>query len=358
MFKKCISLILILVFVFSFSACGEKNDTNDTNGAREVTDMLGNIVNIPQKVERVYFDWASGITLAMTLGAVNKVIAKPDAYEKDSFAWAREICPEVNNVPTQNDIFTSGNPESILTLSPDIVVTSTRENVEKYNNVGMTTIYVNFTDYESFKESMLIVGTALGDNELSAAKKYNEFLDSNISLVEERTKNIQESDKKKIYYLDARYEDPYHTVGSGVIQEKWIISAGEILSTAKIFEGENIEITAEKFLEIDPDIIMVGGFNQKKVIDMVQEDDVLGELSAVKSNQIYRLPVGIFPWCRTGPEAAIHVVWAAKVFHPELFEDIDIKTMAKNFYKDFYGSDISDNYIDEILLGHICPNGE
>lgn len=357
--KKLISLLMVIVFVFSFCACGKTNESTGTpSGMRSVTDMLGNTIELPEKVERVYFDWASGITLAMTLGAVNKVIAKPTAYEEDSFAWARVICPEVNNVPTENDIFTSGNAESILSLEPDIVVTNTEENVETYKNVGMTTIYVNFNDYESFKESMLIVGTALGETERAAAEKYNKLLDSNISMVQDRTKNVADSDKKNIYYLDSRFEDAYHTVGTGEIQESWIKTAGGKLATEGHFEGKNIEITAEKFLEINPDIIMIGAQKQAEVYDMLKADKVLSGLKAVKSNQIYRIPQGIFPWCRTGPEAAIHVIWAGKFLHPELFEDIDMKQVAKDFYKDFYGTDVSDNYIDEILSGHLCPNSK
>lgn len=365
--KRTITMLLVLLLVCNcLVACGQvKQDERprieqpqNSLTSRIVTDMMGNQIELPEKIERVYFDWASGITLAMTLGATEKIIAKPAAFEADSFAWARIICPSINSVLTENEIFTSGNVESVLSLEPDLVVTSTADNIENYNNLGLKTIYVKFNDYESFKESLLVVGAALGDDELSTAQKYNELLDSNIAMVQERTASVSDTDKKTVYYMDSRFNDAYHTVGTGEIQESWIVNAGGLLATAGHFKGRNIEITAEKLLEIDPDIIMIGAQTQAEVYEMLMSDEILNELSAVKAGQVYRVPQGIFPWCRTGPEAAIQVIWAGQFLHPELFEDLDIKTVAKNFYKEFYGSDVSDENLDEILSGHLCPNGK
>ena len=198
----------------------------------------------------------------------------------------------------------------------------------------------------------------MGDEELAAAEKYNELLDSNIAMVQERTSALSEDDKQTVYYMDSRFNDAYHTVGTGEIQESWITCAGGILATKDDFEGRNLEITAEKLLEIDPDIIVIGAQTQADVYEMLMNDAVLSELSAVKSGNVYRLPQGIFPWCRTGPEAAIQVIWAGQFLHPELFEDIDMKTVAKDFYKEFYGTDVSDEYIEEIMAGHLCPGGK
>lgn len=359
---KIKKLVLAIVLIIStiLVGCGSSStatSSQNNSSARVVTDMLGNEVSLSGEVNRVYFDWASGITLAMPLGAIEKVIAKPAAFEEDSFAWARVICPSINAVPTENDIFTSDNVESVLNLEPDVVITNTPDAVESYANIGIKALYVKFSDYDSFKESLLIVGKALGETEYNNALKYNQLLDENIAMVRERTANIQDSDKKKVYYMDSRFDDIYHTVGSGEIQESWIESAGGILATDGIFEGKNVEITIEEFLNLNPDIILIGAQTQAEVFDQLISDEILSELDAVKNEEVYRLPQGLFPWCRTGPEAAIHVIWAGKFLHPELFEDIDMKIVTKDFYKEFFGTDVPDEYIDEILAGHLTPNG-
>jgi iron complex transport system substrate-binding protein len=191
------------------------------------------------------------------------------------------------------------------------------------------------------------------------AKKYNKYLDDHVAMVSERTAALATEVKQSVYYIDGRFNKGiYHTVGTGEIQERWISIAGAKLATARDFQGRDIEIAAEKFLTIDPDIIMIGAQNQAEVYDELISDNVLSELSAVKNGKIYRIPQGIFPWCRTGPEGAIQVVWAGKLLHPDLFADIDIAVVARGFYKEFYGTDISDEHLQGILNGQLSPGGK
>ena len=76
-------------------------------------------------------------------------------------------------------------------------------------------------------------------------------------------------------------------------------------------------------LDVDPDIVIIGAQNQADVYDQLMVDPVLAGMSAVKNGTVYRAPQGIFPWCRNGPEAAIQMVWAAKLLHPAEFADVD-----------------------------------
>jgi len=354
--KKFIAVVLAAIMLcFSMVGCSNVT-TQKENTTRTVVDMTGNTIEVPQTVDKVFVDWASGITLVMTLGATDKLVAAPEAFDTDTFAWARIICPAIDSVEKNQDAFT--NVEAALNYEPDVVITNTIDNIEIYEKLGLTAIYVTFNDNETFKESMTIVGTVLGEKELAVAEKYNKYFDDTVAMVTERVANIPESEMPSVYYLDSRFGDAYHTVGTGEIQEEWITYAGAKLATADDFEGRNLEITAEKFLEIDPDIIMIGAQNQADVYDLLLADEVLAGLSAISNNTVYRIPMGIFPWCRNGPEAAIQVVWAAKLLHPEEFADIDIANVAKEFYSEFYGTDVSDETLSDIMAGKLCPTGK
>lgn len=358
--KKILALLLAAALLCAcFAGCAKGPDNKDdssTPEVRTVVDMAGNTVELPAKVDKVFCDWASGITLIMTLGATNKLAAKVDAFESDTFAWAREICPAINDVPVHQEAFT--NVESALNLEPDLVVTNNKDNIEIYTNLGLTVIYVNYNSNESFMESMKIVGTALGEKEAAAAQRYNDYFNANVKMVTDRLGQISEADRPSVYYMDSRFGDVYHTVGRGEIQEEWITAAGAALATAADFEGRNLEITAEKLLTIDPEYILIGAQKQADVYDQLMVDPLLTGLSAIKNNKVYRIPQGIFPWCRTGPEAAIQVIWAAKLLYPDQFEDVDMAATAKSFYKEFYGYDVSDDVIGGIMAGKLCPNGK
>lgn len=355
-FVKVLSLVLACLMLCSVFAGCTKNEETGSDEKRTVVDMTGNTIEIPNKVDRVFVDWASGLTLVMTLGATEKLIAAPEAFDTDTFAWARIICPAIESVEKNQAVFT--NVEVALNYEPDVVITNTIDNIETYEKLGLPAVYVNFDNNETFKESMTIVGTVLGEAELATAEKYNKYFDDTVAMVTERLENLPDSEIPSVYYLDSRFGDAYHTVGKGEIQEEWISYAGAKLATADDLEGRNLEIAAEKFLEIDPDIIMIGAQNQADVYDLLLADEVLSGLSAISNNKVYRIPMGIFPWCRNGPEAAIQVVWAAKLLHPDRFADIDIAETARDFYKEFYGIDVSDETLDGILAGKLCPTGK
>jgi len=355
--KRSISFFLATLFVcLSLVGCSNSNNDTPDNTKRTVVDMTGKTIELPKQVSKVFCDWQSGTTLVMTLGATKKLVAVHSAFDSESFAWARSICPDINGVPRDDDPFT--NIESILNYSPDLVITNLEENIEAYNNLGLTTIYVDYSDGESFKKSMMIVGAALGEAELEAATKYNDYFDGNLKMVEERLANVSSDNRPNVYYMDSRFGDAYHTVGRGEIQEDWIVAAGANLATAQDFEGRNLEINAEKLLTLDPDYILIGAQKQAEVYDLLLTDELLSGLTAIKDSKVCRIPQGIFPWCRTGPEAAIQVVWAAKLFYPELFEDVDIAEFAKEFYFTFYGNNVSDTTIQDIISGKLHPAGK
>jgi iron complex transport system substrate-binding protein len=188
--------------------------------------------------------------------------------------------------------------------------------------------------------------------------RYNDFLDGNIALVTSRLASVRDVDKRLVYYMDSRFDDAYHTVGVGEIQETWIKLAGGIFATEDL-SGRNLLITAEKLLSIDPDIIFIGSGAYDPYItrQMLESDPALVNLKAVRNNDIVIMPKGIFAWCRTGPEFCMQMVWAAKFLYPDKFEDIDVVQMTKNFYRDFYGTNVSDENIAKILAGKMPPAG-
>lgn len=58
---------------------------------------------------------------------------------------------------------------------------------------------------------------------------------------------------------------------------------------------------------------------------------------------------GIFAWNRYSVETPLQLYWAAKTFYPDSFENIDIATETKNFYKTFFGYELSEENAANIL---------
>ena len=45
------------------------------------------------------------------------------------------------------------------------------------------------------------------------------------------------------------------------------------------------------------------------------------------------------------------MLWAAKKFNPEKFEDVNIEQATKDFYLQFYGYQLTDDEVSRILNG-------
>jgi len=54
-------------------------------------------------------------------------------------------------------------------------------------------------------------------------------------------------------------------------------------------------------------------------------------------------------WDPPGVETPLMVKWLAKIQHPQLFEDLDMRKEVSDFYKEVYGFELTEAMLDEIL---------
>jgi iron complex transport system substrate-binding protein len=357
--KKVFVVFLVIVMAsFLLTNCGR--EPRRGYGTRELVDLAGRTVILPETIENIFVDFgAGGNVLIQTLGATEKLIAIQPGYI-EAFPWTRVLSPEIENVKIDMAPFASpfgrpivrpasSNLEAILKYNPDLIITNIRDNIDIYEGLGLTVFFINITsDYESYIESMLLVGTALGETYLDVAMRYRQFYEEIKSMVSQM---VIKSNKLSVYYLDGRFEHPFTTIGTGEIQEYWIYFAGGLLATTDLFTGRNVEITAEQFLMIDPDAIMIGGINQRNALEALFNHRALSQSSAVTNGRVFLTPTGLFSWCRHGPEAVLQILWAAQVLYPELFLDVDTIEIFRDFYREFFRIELSDDYLQDILNG-------
>ena len=360
--KRLLLLVMVVALIAGcFAGCGssEGNGEAAAEGTKTVKDMTGTEVTVPQEVKKVVNCWPSSTQVMITLGAADKLAGVMGAIQSPSFSWMTTIAPQIKELPSVTDENGTVNVEEMLKLDPDLVVTSSEEDAATYRNAGLNAACMMFNNYDGLRESVTALGEMLGKDETDAAKKYVEYLNGNISEVENTLKDLKDSDKPVVHYMDGQQgESIYMTAGPGSIMSEWIDIAGGKISTDGIVEGMSQEITAEQLLDIDPDIILVGGSNQAKVYKSLMADETMQNLSAVKSGQVYRISQGTFQWDRFSSESALQVLWAAKTIHPEQFKDLDMAQETKDFYKEYFNYDLSDKEVNAILAGETSPSGK
>ena len=83
-------------------------------------------------------------------------------------------------------------------------------------------------------------------------------------------------------------------------------------------------------LRWDPDYILLGNFanhTPDQIYDNIMASQDWSSLKAVKNKHVYKIPMGLYRWDPPSTEAHLLLLWEAKLFHPELFKDIDLTTL-------------------------------
>jgi iron complex transport system substrate-binding protein len=197
----------------------------------------------------------------------------------------------------------------------------------------------------------------LGESESAKATRYISYLDDVILRVSRAVASIPEEDRVTVYYNSAQHgESPLLTCGDGSIVDTWMQVVGCKNVVAGIVKGMDKEVDMEVIIEADPDYILVGGTHQNTAWKTIQTDPAWQGLTAVKEGRMIHNPQGVMKWEKYGVEIALQMQWFAEQMYPGKL-DIDIKQTVRDFYRDYYGYDLSEADYADLLGGKSQPGG-
>jgi iron complex transport system substrate-binding protein len=201
------------------------------------------------------------------------------------------------------------------------------------------------TSLEGLKTTARITGTVLGPREAEVAEDYIRYFDANIRRVRRETERLSAGQRPKVL----------HTSSAGILTadgldtviDDWIRLAGG--RNAADVTGNGRPVTLEQVAAWDPDVIIVGTAPNQLSRKAILEDPRWREIKAVKNGNVLVNPSGAYLWDRHSAEAALQVLWAAKMIHPELFSDLDIKRETINFYAKYFHHALTDDEYSSIV---------
>ena len=312
-----------------------------------ITDLGGDTVEVPTQIDTIADLWHAHNQIVIMLGQGDKLVGTTENFKKR--AWANVVYPRIAEVEAL--VVGSGagevNYEQALSLEPSVVFTSDKEVTETARKQGLTTVNVMFQDYEGLRNDVMLTAQVLGEEAQEAAEKWAKKLDENIALVAERMEGVADADKVRVLHIVSPTSLTM-VDGTGTIVDEWIKLAGGV--NAIETEGNRIELTMEEIVASDPDVIIIGSATPEDV-EALKADPSYSGMRAVQNGAVYANPDGVFPWDRYSGEEALQVLWAAKFFNPDKFEDVDMVAETQDFYKTFYNFDLSAEDAQRILNG-------
>ena len=293
------SLLFLLVFAGAASAADWEPVT--------ITDDLGVTVTIDKYPERIVSLSPANTEILFALGLGDRIVG------------VTEYCTYPEAALSKDKIggFSTINTEKIAVLNPDLLVAAdgnSEETIAHLRELGYTIITVNADTIDTTLADIRLIGKAAGVE--SAAEELVSSMKDDLAEIAEKTKGAE-----KPTILHCMWTDPLWVSGSGTFQDEMISAAGGVNAAAA--EGGWVALTMEKFLTMNPDIIVVdsgdgmGVGTDDALKNFFLKDSRMQSLSAVQNERVYVVNADIID--RGGPRIVEGVEALAEIAHPDIF---------------------------------------
>ena len=272
-----------------------------------ITDDLGVTVTIENPPERIVSLSPANSEILFALGLDEKIVGVTEYCTYPEAALSKEKIGGFSTV----------NIEKVSVLNPDLIVAAdgnSEETVSHLRELGFTVITINADTIDTTLDDILLLGKATGADDKAEALVSS--MKEDLAEIAEKT-----SAEEKPTILHCMWTDPLWVSGSGTFQDEMITAAGGVNAAAD--EGGWVALTMEKFLTMNPDIIVVDSGNGMGVgaddalRDFFLKDPRMQSLSAVQNERVYVVNADIID--RGGPRIVEGVEALAEIAHPDIF---------------------------------------
>lgn len=336
-----------LAGVAATSAFAQTQPAADARVTRQISDAASRTVAIPAKVNRVADAWHANNAMVLMLGGADKLVAT--TVQAQGQGWLRKLYPRIDTVPAAFNAAGDVNVETLIGTRPDVVLMAYGGTLPKWldavNGYGIPVVTMPNKSLADLKTTARMTGEVLGERESQIAAEYVRYFDDNIRRVLQVTGKLAKSERIRVL----------HTASAGIqtidgldtVIDDWIGVAGGVNAADVVGNGR--PVTMEQIVAWNPDVIIVGTAPNARNRQAILDDPRWRRIKAVANGKVFVNPSGAYLWDRHSAEAALQILWAAKLLHPTLFSDLDIKLETKAFYERFFHHTLTDPEFNSIM---------
>lgn len=321
---------------------------------RTFTDQIGRQVTVPDKVDRVVVLQHQTLNLLVQMNATDKIVGVMANWKQQLGDGYARLAPELAQKTALGDL-THVDPEQLVALHPQVVFVTNyapQEMIDKISSLDIPVVAISLrhdaageqtkmnptmADEEQAYDRGLREGIALiGDivNKPQEAKALIDATDKGRKLVSDRLQAIPEDQRVRAYMANPDLT----TYGSGKYTGLMMAHAGALNVAASTVKGFK-PVAMEQVIAWNPQVIFVQD-RYPKVVDEILQSPQWQVIDAVKNHRVYLMPDYAKAWGYPMPEAmGIGELWMAKKLYPQKFTDIDMRSVANDWYQRFYRTD-------------------
>jgi len=335
----------------------EETESTESAATKTIVDHDGVEMEIPTEINRIVVNaWQLPAPLAVYLGGAEKIVGiAPASMVAAENSVLSDIYPEILNASTSFNQGGEINIEELLKLDPDIVIGVSGEQAQSIRDAGIPAVSFSVSqwDYdliETNDEWIKLFDQIFGGSELS--NNVAEYSKQVHAAIQEKVSTLAEEDKKKVMFLFTYSDSTMTTSGKSFFGQSWCDLIGAVNVGEEIETVGSASINMEQVYEWNPDVIIITNFTSAQPEDLYNNtigSDDWSTVNAVKNGQVYKMPLGWYRSYTPGVDTPITLQWLAQTVYPELFGDVDIEQVAKDYFKDYYEIELTDEQMENMF---------
>ena len=328
-----------------------------------LVDMADRTVTLRRPIERVVTSYVDITRIIVAFGECDKVVGVNSyspiclCYHPDYKSGGKaELCTanvcggKLYELPVVGSCVSIDNLELTVSLKPDVIFAygagekyiGDANTVQEKTGIPVICAKSGGHKFEEMDESIEIIGTVLEKEE--EAEELISFIEEKVDKVREVTSEIPENEKPKVYFATRGV-----TGGTGWSKITRTIGFYEPLNVAGGINvakdcgsgTDAVDVSKEQIIKWNPDIIIVAhsfGSLGGEPVKIVLSDPDLQTVNAIKNERVY---YSLYPYCCGTPQDRnmANMMYLARLFHPDKFEDLDVEEEGNEIFKAFLGVD-------------------
>ncbi|WP_079524401.1 ABC transporter substrate-binding protein [Solibacillus isronensis] len=339
------------------SASGEEVET--TAEEKIVIDQAGTEVTIPAEVNSIV---SGGIlpyfhTWYVATNSAKEIVGMhPNSYNAAENSILSKMAPEILNADTSFVQNGEMNVKELMKINPDVFfeIATDEKSVEQARAAGINTVAIKAIDaaaaepLATFNSWLKLTGEIA-----STTERADNFIEIGTDVqneIYEKIDSLKAEEKPNVLMLYQLSEQAITVGGKNFFGNQWLNATGANDVAENDVTGRK-DVNMEQIYNWNPEIIYITNFTEIQPEDLYNNTipgQDWSEVEAVKNKQVYKIPLGIYRWFPPSGDAPLMLKWLANNNQPELF-DYDMNAEIKSYYKDFYGYDVTDEEVEQIL---------
>ncbi len=336
-----------------------ENTTEDTTEAPkaetvDIVDMAGRTVKVPTEVNKVVPYTPRAHVLIFTLNP-DKLAAWNYKLTDEEKKYINSKYHDLPMIGGSGDV--SFNLEEAAKINPEVIVYSgsiddkAKEDVEKLQSQLNIPVVMVSTKLMDLPEIYDILGKACGDAE--RGEKLSTYCKDSLKYFEDKGNTISDDKKVRVYYAEGAEGLESEPQSAERISALIKVGAKNVVEAGPNEGSGKMQISFEQLAAWNPDVILIGTDKgqESEFYKTIFDDENWKTLSAVENKQVIVTPFGPFNWFDR-PYSVNRILggyWLGKALYPEVYTEYDLKDKMKEFYKEFYWYDLTDEECDVLL---------